>query len=118
LLPNQGSAPFSAQHVPILESIYPKVGKMQDQNKGEWPCLLVKIEILTKNGPYRFIYCLFLAIDANFRLKRKSVSSDAADPSLIDGKAYLVQENLFKDFLSRYGSKVVQEVGSLFSVNA
>jgi len=91
---------------------------MWNQNKGKCLSLQVKIEILIKNGWYRFIYCLFLAIDANFHLKRKSVSSDVADPSLIDGKAYFVQENFFKDFLSEYGSKVVQEVRSLFSVNA
>jgi len=90
---------------------------MRNQNKGECPYLQVKIEILTKNGQYRFIYHLFLAIDANFHLKRKSVSTDAADPSLIDGKAYFVQKNLFKEFLFGYGSKVVQEVHSLFSVN-
>ncbi|KAF7377674.1 CxC2 domain-containing protein [Mycena sanguinolenta] len=34
----------------------------------------------------RFLYMLFLAIDACFRLKRKKISSWAADPSLQDGE--------------------------------
>ncbi|KAK6988879.1 CxC2 domain-containing protein [Favolaschia claudopus] len=36
----------------------------------------------------RFIYALFLALDANFRMKRKDVSSEADDPSLGDGWAF------------------------------
>ncbi len=36
----------------------------------------------------RFIYALFLAIDANFRLKRKDVSSEVKDPDLADGWAF------------------------------
>jgi hypothetical protein len=36
----------------------------------------------------RFLYALFLALDANFRMKRKDVSSEADDPSLGDGVAF------------------------------
>lgn len=46
---------------------------------------------------HRFLYALFLAMDANFRLKRKDVSSEEKDPGLGDGwsfycsvKAYMV----------------------------
>ncbi|KAJ7788496.1 hypothetical protein B0H14DRAFT_3576895 [Mycena olivaceomarginata] len=35
-----------------------------------------------------FLYALFLAIDANFRLKRKDVSSEEADPGLSKGWAF------------------------------
>ncbi|KAF8208554.1 hypothetical protein K438DRAFT_1961156 [Mycena galopus ATCC 62051] len=38
----------------------------------------------------RFLYTIFLAIDACFRLKRKKISSWAADLSLQDGWAYFV----------------------------
>ncbi|KAJ7248186.1 hypothetical protein B0H12DRAFT_1203131 [Mycena haematopus] len=37
---------------------------------------------------YRYIYWLFLAQDANFRLSNRSVSSEAADPILGDGMGY------------------------------
>ncbi|KAJ7029965.1 hypothetical protein C8F04DRAFT_1211814 [Mycena alexandri] len=37
---------------------------------------------------YRFIYFLFLAQDANFRLSNRNVSSEAADPILGDGFGY------------------------------
>jgi hypothetical protein len=37
---------------------------------------------------YRFLYALFLGMDANFRLKRKDVSSEAKDPGLNKGWAF------------------------------
>ncbi|KAF6747228.1 hypothetical protein DFP72DRAFT_992589 [Ephemerocybe angulata] len=49
---------------------------------------------------------LFLAVDANFRLARKDVSSDERDPGLIDGTAYIVNETQFKAFLLEYGAKI------------
>ncbi|KAF7345208.1 CxC2 domain-containing protein [Mycena sanguinolenta] len=39
----------------------------------------------------RFLYALFLAIDANFRLKRKEVSSEAKDPGLGNGWAFFCE---------------------------
>ncbi|KAJ7500537.1 hypothetical protein B0H11DRAFT_2225527 [Mycena galericulata] len=36
----------------------------------------------------QFLYALFLAIDANFRLKRKDVSTEAKDPGLGDGYSF------------------------------
>lgn len=51
----------------------------------------------------RWKYALFLAIDANFRLKRKLVSSDNVDPSLNAGSCYFVEENAYKQYLSERG---------------
>lgn len=57
----------------------------------------------------RWLYALFIAIDANFRLKRKAVSSDDVDPGLNAGWAYFVEETKYKSYLSaRSGEK--QEV--------
>ncbi|THU96563.1 hypothetical protein K435DRAFT_858427 [Dendrothele bispora CBS 962.96] len=39
----------------------------------------------------KFLYILFLAFDACFRLKRKRVSTWSRDPSLQDGWAYFVE---------------------------
>ncbi|KAJ7716172.1 hypothetical protein B0H14DRAFT_2412947 [Mycena olivaceomarginata] len=39
----------------------------------------------------QFLYALFLALDANFRMKRKDVSSEVDDPSLGDGIAFFSQ---------------------------
>ncbi|KAJ7447046.1 hypothetical protein B0H11DRAFT_2151984 [Mycena galericulata] len=36
----------------------------------------------------RFLYALFLALDANFRMRRKRVSSEEADPGLNNGAAF------------------------------
>ncbi|KAG1719215.1 hypothetical protein EDB19DRAFT_1648528, partial [Suillus lakei] len=50
----------------------------------------------------RWLYALFIAIDANFRLKRKSVSSDDHDPSLLAGSAYFVEEHQYKTYLAEH----------------
>ncbi|KAF8444074.1 hypothetical protein L210DRAFT_3611327 [Boletus edulis BED1] len=44
----------------------------------------------------RWLYALFVAINANFRLKRKKVSKDSVDPSLSQGWAYFVDETVYK----------------------
>lgn len=46
-----------------------------------------------------WIYRLFLAIDGNFRLKRRKVSSDKRDPGLGHGWAFFVEESAFKEHL-------------------
>ncbi|KAJ7037089.1 hypothetical protein C8F04DRAFT_1180815 [Mycena alexandri] len=46
-----------------------------------------------ENAPdsVKFIYALFLAMDANFRLKRKDVSSEEADPGLGSGWSFFLR---------------------------
>ncbi|KAJ3537092.1 hypothetical protein NMY22_g5739 [Coprinellus aureogranulatus] len=53
-----------------------------------------------------WIYALFLAIDANFRLKRKNVSTDERDPGLNHGYAYIVAESPFRAHLLKYGNEI------------
>ncbi|KAG1877410.1 hypothetical protein F4604DRAFT_1880388 [Suillus subluteus] len=65
----------------------------------------------------RWLYAQFLAIDANFRLARKNVSSDRIDPGLSRGWAYFVEEMGFKEFLTDVG-KVPQEKSTCASHNA
>jgi hypothetical protein len=55
-----------------------------------------------------WIYALFLGIDANYKLKRKNVSSAKADPSLSQGWSYFVEEICYKRFLEKYGN-IAQE---------
>jgi hypothetical protein len=51
---------------------------------------------------YSWLYALFLAIDANFRLKRKKVSSEERDPSLGGGWSFFVEEKGYKEHLGKY----------------
>ncbi|TFK59258.1 hypothetical protein BDN72DRAFT_873066 [Pluteus cervinus] len=53
-----------------------------------------------------WIYTLFLAMDANFRLKRLDVSNDANDPGLNNGTAFVVDETKYKEFLKEFGEQV------------
>jgi hypothetical protein len=39
-------------------------------------------------------------MDANFKSKRKNVSSEDKDPSLSDGYAYFVPEKQYKEYLA------------------
>ncbi|KAG1721861.1 uncharacterized protein EDB91DRAFT_1210239 [Suillus paluster] len=48
----------------------------------------------------RWKYALFVAINANFRLKRKAVSSDTANPSLNVGWGYFVRDSAYKSYLA------------------
>jgi hypothetical protein len=50
----------------------------------------------------RWLYTLFVGIDANFKLKRKKVSSEKADPSLSKGWSYFVEEKTYKTFLEQH----------------
>ncbi|KAG2342079.1 hypothetical protein BDR05DRAFT_976730 [Suillus weaverae] len=64
-----------------------------------------------------WLYGLFLAIDANFHLKRRTVSSDETDPSLSRGWAYFVEERSYKSYISdRAGD--VQEKSTCSNHNA
>ncbi|KAJ7485477.1 hypothetical protein FB451DRAFT_1392216 [Mycena latifolia] len=47
----------------------------------------------------RFLYILFLALDACFRLKRRMVSSEARDPGLGTGWVYVLENGPYRHFL-------------------
>ncbi|KAJ7633773.1 hypothetical protein DFH06DRAFT_1139696 [Mycena polygramma] len=49
--------------------------------------------------PNLFLYTLFLALDACFRLKRRLVSSDLRDPGLGTGWAYFLEQEPYRQFL-------------------
>ncbi|KAJ6556339.1 hypothetical protein B0H19DRAFT_947312 [Mycena capillaripes] len=49
-----------------------------------------------------FIYGLFLALDANFRLKRKDVSSEKKDPGLVRGWAFFGEVTAYMEHLEKY----------------
>ncbi|KAG2093898.1 uncharacterized protein F5147DRAFT_747869 [Suillus discolor] len=65
----------------------------------------------------RWVYALFLSIDANFRLKRKAVSSDKRDPSLNNGSSYFVEEKHYKSYLAERVT-LPQERSACISHNA
>jgi len=70
--------------------------------------LLVFIKILVDTS-CRDIDALFVALDANFRLRRRAVSNNASDPSLSQGWAYFVEDTAFKKYLGDHKSDT-QEV--------
>jgi hypothetical protein len=61
----------------------------------------------------RYLYTIFLAIDACFRLKRKKISTWLADPSIQDGWAYFVRSFTYEEFVKTLGEQ--KEVNLLFT---
>ncbi|KAH7909277.1 hypothetical protein BJ138DRAFT_1115126 [Hygrophoropsis aurantiaca] len=53
----------------------------------------------------KFLYFLILAMDANFRLKNRMRSSDAADPGLHTGFAYFVPEKKYKEHVLKHATQ-------------
>ncbi|TDL16254.1 hypothetical protein BD410DRAFT_731572 [Rickenella mellea] len=50
----------------------------------------------------QWLYTLILAMDANFRLKRRKSSSNAIDPGLGTGLAYFVEDIEFRSHIAKY----------------
>lgn len=55
-----------------------------------------------------------MAIDANFRLKRRAISKDGTDPGLSQGWAYFVEETAYKSHLQQYSGKPQEVLFSRF----
>ncbi|KAF8839151.1 hypothetical protein BDN67DRAFT_982034, partial [Paxillus ammoniavirescens] len=64
-----------------------------------------------------WLYGLFVAIDVNFRLKRRAVLKDSVDPSLSQGWAYFVAEAAYKSHLKKHLNQP-QEKSTCASHNA
>jgi hypothetical protein len=65
------------------------------------------------NGHPRFLYALFVAIDANFRLKQKDVSSEEKDPGLGNGWAFYCEVLAYMQHVKRNWNQK-QDVRFLF----
>jgi hypothetical protein len=48
---------------------------------------------------------MFVALDANFRLRRKMVSNEVKDPSLSRGFSYFVATEPYLEHLSQHGGE-------------
>ncbi|KAF7348390.1 CxC2 domain-containing protein [Mycena sanguinolenta] len=53
----------------------------------------------TQDLMYRFLYTLFIVLDACFRLKQRLVSSELKDPDLGPGWAYMVETEPYREYL-------------------
>jgi hypothetical protein len=66
----------------------------------------------------RWLYTLFLGIDANFRLKRLNVSTQQRDPRLNYGFMYVVEETKFKQYLKDYSDKITEDMSTCHNHDA
>lgn len=62
----------------------------------------------THSREHEYVDTLFLAVDANFKLKRFSSSSVDADPALNNGGAYFVHDGNFKEHIVQYEPLICQ----------
>ncbi|EPS93480.1 hypothetical protein FOMPIDRAFT_39266, partial [Fomitopsis schrenkii] len=65
-----------------------------------------------------WLYRLFVGLDANFRLKRRDVSSDLVDPGLNRGYAYFVEEHAYRTYLNMYDKDQHEDQSTCNSHNA
>lgn len=49
----------------------------------------------------RFLYTIFIAIDACFRLKRKTAGSWETDPPMCDGGSYFVESGPYREYCKK-----------------
>ncbi|GJF00979.1 hypothetical protein PsYK624_172830, partial [Phanerochaete sordida] len=59
----------------------------------------------TVSDDLKFMYLLILAIDANFRLKRRAVSNDARDPGLMSGCGYFTPDEEYREHILQYADQ-------------
>ena len=106
--PNQGNVPYCVPRAHNLVLTLRQAGKIFHENEG-MDCItsISQLHLLTFNS---YLNTLFLAIDANFRLKRRNVSSEASDPSFSNGWSYFVPEKGYKQYLQKYSDLIVQAV--------
>lgn len=64
------------------------------------------------------MYTQFVALDANFRMKRKKVSSELLDPSLTQGYGYFVEEGGYQAHLKLHTTEKQQVCLDLASRHA
>ncbi|KAJ7707216.1 hypothetical protein B0H14DRAFT_2646857 [Mycena olivaceomarginata] len=70
-----------------------------DAQTGRAGGMMQEARVQHNRASLRFIYVLFLALDACFRLKRGLVSSELKDPGLGTGMAYLLENTEFREYL-------------------
>ncbi|OCH84249.1 hypothetical protein OBBRIDRAFT_808384 [Obba rivulosa] len=66
----------------------------------------------------RWLYKLFVGIDGNFRLKRKKIFSDVADPGLYNGQVYFVEEKEYKNHIKTFGKQIKEETNTCHNHDA
>ena len=112
LVRNQGSWLCFALQSPTQELIYRRIGNLHWQRNCTVFTTLLTLLHWT-SAACRFLYALFLALDGNFQLKWKKVSSNEQDPSLSDGLSFFVKNEPYKEHLEKHWDQK-QEVCGCF----
>jgi hypothetical protein len=104
----KANARYYAQLVLSQERTCLQDGKMSPIIDSKHFSVVINRSFDTQTDGYnnRYLHALFLALDANFQLKRKNISSDEADPGLSKGWAYIVEETKYKAHLELHKAEV------------
>ncbi|KAJ7776476.1 hypothetical protein DFH07DRAFT_865693 [Mycena maculata] len=78
-----------------------KAGELGGPRCPACPCVGVNIpaDYASTPGSKKFLYILYIAIDACFRLKRRLVSSEMKDPALGSGWAFFTEDKPYREYL-------------------
>lgn len=70
---------------------------------------------LTAESTHRYLYFMFVSLDACFRVKRFDISDEKKDPIIDDGLAYFVADGPYKEQVKKYKNQA--PVSTLHNVN-
>ena len=94
---------LNALRVPIPRRTFQKTGKMLHFTYGKLPFSFAVTLLNTHVIYFRFLYTLFLAMDANFKLKSKD--RGIKDIELSAGDSCFVETEPYEKHLEEYGAK-------------
>lgn len=110
-LPHEVDVLCCAQHALTRGRICRMAGRMIQTRKS--PSLESHIGTDSRG---RSKHALFVGIDANFRLKRRAISSEEKDPSLSEGWAFFVEETAYKAHLTKHWNQPQEVSVGLFTL--
>jgi len=76
----------------------------------EQRCGRVRLCLFLLINNIRYLNHLFLAINVNFHLKWRNVSSEATDPSFSAGWSHFIPESNYKAYLEEFSDLIIQKV--------
>jgi hypothetical protein len=101
------NSPVSVRPAPTLERTYQMGGRMQEHACEAFPIAILSASMLI--FLYSFLYTLFLAMDANFKLKGKD--RGITDLETTPGWSYCVNEHKYQQYLINFADE--EEVSNL-----
>lgn len=108
---------FSARLALNRVKICLRIGSNAPNIYGRYIILMLFWKSLANFLRNRYLDTLFVSIDANFRLKRKNVSTHESDPGLSKGYSYFVEETKYRQYLTNFVTEAEPVSFTVFAIH-